>query len=400
MKVAILGAGDIGCAVGIALAVNGSSVTFIGRDSPTGRELQDAVCTGGALLVHSKWKVGLSAEACTASFTTDVARLSSADVILLACKRHHNAALAQTIIKHAKSSALLVVLQNGVGVEEELRQLGLGSAGPMPVQAVVNFNIVREILPERCGAIFHWTSPRVRTPPAFLLPSKIDHEDPSSKVVTSLLAATMDSAGLMATTTDDIGRAAYGKLIVNAGGNAINALSGVDIRSMIRTPGYRKLIIATCREVEAVYRASAIEFDGSSSAQYIRLLSLPSALVWLVSQMLIGTDGRASMWSDLHFRRPTEIEYLNGYVVALGKKAGVPTPVNARLCELVRAAEAANTGHPNLSPEAIARTLDVDVAETTVSGGGSLGAFICVAAIGVAAIVVAVRRAGVSVVNT
>ena len=183
----------------------------------------------------------------------------------------------------------------------------------------------------------------------------------------------------MASTTNDIDRAAYGKLIVNAGGNAINALSGLDIRSMIRSYGYRQLIIAVSREVEAVYAALQISYDGSGNAQYLTLLALPAPLLWLISQLLIGSDGRASMWSDLHFRRPTEIEYLNGHVVSLGKQAGVATPVNARLCELVRAAEAAQRGHPNLSPEAIAQTLDVDVdgprhtgVKCAIAGGGVL----------------------------
>ena len=304
----------------------------------------------------------MSAEACTSAFTTNLSKLAVADVIFLACKRHHNATLGPAIARHAKSSAVLVVLQNGVGVEEELRTL-IGKEGPSPSQAVVNFNIVREILPERRGAVFHWTTPRVRKPPAFLLPSSV-----------SDLAKEMDDAGLMTSTTPDIARAAYGKLVVNAGGNAINALCGLDIRSMVRISGYRKLISAVCLEVEAVYKAHGIEYDPSGSTQYLRLLSLPSPLLWLLSQLVIGASGRSSMWSDLHYRRPTEIEYLNGEIVALGKKAGVPTPLNSRLYELVRAAEAANAGHPNLSPEAIAGAhahVDVSFAKGGGAGAGA-----------------------------
>jgi 2-dehydropantoate 2-reductase len=361
MQVAVLGAGDIGCAVGIAFAAKGMKVTFIGRDSPTGCELCEAASAGGARLQHSRWSVSMSAEACASAFTTDLSKLAVADVIFLACKRHHNATLGPAIARHAKSSAALVVLQNGVGVEEELRAL-IGAGGPSPSQAVVNFNIVREILPERRGAVFHWTTPRVRKPPAFLLPSSV-----------SDLARMMDDAGLMTSTTPDIARAAYGKLVVNAGGNAINALCGLDIRSMVRISGYRKLISAACLEVEAVYKANGIEYDPSGSTQYLRLLSLPSPLLWLLSQLVIGACGRSSMWSDLHYRRPTEIEYLNGEIVALGKKAGVPTPLNSRLYELVRAAEAANTGHPNLSPEAIAAHVEVSFAKGGGAGAGGGG---------------------------
>lgn len=52
------------------------------------------------------------------------------------------------------------------------------------------------------------------------------------------------------------------------------------------------------------------------------------------------------------------MEYLNGHIVALGKDTGVPTPINTRLCELVREAERAARGHPCLAPEEIADGLD------------------------------------------
>lgn len=138
---------------------------------------------------------------------------------------------------------------------------------------------------------------------------------------------------------------------------------------------------AVCREVEAVYAANSIEYDGSGNAQYLRLLSLPSPLVWLISQLLISSDGRASMSGDLLYRRPTEIDFLNGHIVELGKRAGVPTPVNARLCDLIRAAETAQAGHPNLSGEQIAQTLE-GVVRISEAGGGGFGMVTLMAMVG------------------
>ena len=139
MNVAILGAGDIGCATGIALAADGAEVTFIGRASQTNEALVQAAIRGGARLQHGKgWSVGLSAEQCAASFTTDLTRLASADIILLACKRHHNTTVVPSIACHAKASALVVALQNGVCVADELRSL-LGDAGPTASHAVVKY---------------------------------------------------------------------------------------------------------------------------------------------------------------------------------------------------------------------------------------------------------------------
>jgi 2-dehydropantoate 2-reductase len=46
------------------------------------------------------------------------------------------------------------------------------------------------------------------------------------------------------------------------------------------------------------------------------------------------------MWEDLQAGRRTEIDYLNGEVVRLAESLGRTAPVNAKLIELIRAAEA------------------------------------------------------------
>jgi 2-dehydropantoate 2-reductase len=59
------------------------------------------------------------------------------------------------------------------------------------------------------------------------------------------------------------------------------------------------------------------------------------------------------MYEDLDRRRATEIEFLNGEIIRLGEKHGVATPVNRKIRDLVRAAEAAKAGSPMLSARAL-----------------------------------------------
>jgi 2-dehydropantoate 2-reductase len=47
-----------------------------------------------------------------------------------------------------------------------------------------------------------------------------------------------------------------------------------------------------------------------------------------------------SMLYDLRSGVPTEVDFINGAVVAAGRRAGVPTPYNETLADLVRAREA------------------------------------------------------------
>ncbi|KWE71195.1 hypothetical protein WL77_00645 [Burkholderia ubonensis] len=57
--------------------------------------------------------------------------------------------------------------------------------------------------------------------------------------------------------------------------------------------------------------------------------------------LAIDPLARSSMSDDLAARRPTEVEWINGEVVRLAAGFGASAPVNARLCALVHAAQAA-----------------------------------------------------------
>ena len=59
------------------------------------------------------------------------------------------------------------------------------------------------------------------------------------------------------------------------------------------------------------------------------------------------------MWEDLEKRRLTEVDYLNGEIVALAKKVGTTAPLNERIVALVHDVEARGEGSPKLSPEAL-----------------------------------------------
>jgi 2-dehydropantoate 2-reductase len=55
--------------------------------------------------------------------------------------------------------------------------------------------------------------------------------------------------------------------------------------------------------------------------------------------LAIDPLARSSMWEDLEAGRVTEVDWINGEVVRLGREYGVVTPVNDRLVELIRNAE-------------------------------------------------------------
>jgi 2-dehydropantoate 2-reductase len=87
----------------------------------------------------------------------------------------------------------------------------------------------------------------------------------------------------------------------------------------------------------------------------LRLLRLPDAIfaALLASVMKVDPQARSSMWEDLQRDRRTEIDYLQGVIIAIAERHGLQVPLSRRVLALVKAAEAAGKGSPKLTPEQI-----------------------------------------------
>ena len=85
------------------------------------------------------------------------------------------------------------------------------------------------------------------------------------------------------------------------------------------------------------------------------MLRLPDAVfaTLLGSTMKIDSEARSSMWEDLQRGRRTEIDYLQGVIIAIAERRGLQVPLSRRVVALVKSAEAAGKGSPRLTPEQI-----------------------------------------------
>jgi 2-dehydropantoate 2-reductase len=70
--------------------------------------------------------------------------------------------------------------------------------------------------------------------------------------------------------------------------------------------------------------------------------------------LAIDPLARSSMWDDLQAGRRTEVDYINGEIVALAKSKGVRAPLNARVVALIREAEQA---YVRWEPQALLKAL-------------------------------------------
>lgn len=323
--IAIAGAGSIGCFVGGMLADAGQEVRLLARP-----RVRDAIVTHGLRLTSFDDEERRIAAAHLA--ISDVAQdvLSDAAFVLVTVKSADTADMARLVAQFAPPDAVIVSLQNGVGNVAELQAL---CGGRQVLGAMVPFNVV-----SMGEGRFHRASS-----------GDIEiARDPQH------VAAALSFPGLSFRPSHDIEAVQWGKLLLNLN-NALVALSNLTLREELSQRGWRRLFADQIAEGLAAMRAAKIAPRAPTPVPVgllPHLLRLPDVLFQAVlgRSMKIDPQARSSMWEDLQCRRPTEIDYLQGVIVALAAKYGVPAPVNAKVRAAIKAAEATGEGPPGLRP--------------------------------------------------
>jgi 2-dehydropantoate 2-reductase len=157
--------------------------------------------------------------------------------------------------------------------------------------------------------------------------------------------------------TENIESVQWGKLLLNLN-NALNALSGIPLHEQLLDPRWRRVLAGQQAEALRLLHVAGIRpwSMGPLPANALpRILRLPTPLFRLLARSSVKIDrqARSSMWEDLERGRPTEIDQLQGEVIALADRLGREAPLNARVLELVKQAERAGSGSPRLGPEQI-----------------------------------------------
>jgi 2-dehydropantoate 2-reductase len=132
----------------------------------------------------------------------------------------------------------------------------------------------------------------------------------------------------------------WSKLTVNCMANPLAGLSGLGSAEVRSEPAPRRIAIRIAAEVirvggacghavEPIYGIDARRFvDAVEGRGHAEVETEMAASARFLS------GGRPSMLQDVMRRRRTEIDYLNGYVVAQGRRVGVPTPFNEAVVDL------------------------------------------------------------------
>ena len=133
--------------------------------------------------------------------------------------------------------------------------------------------------------------------------------------------------GLNSEIPEDMHRALWQKFMMNVGVNQTSAVLECPYGGLQRGTEAKKIVVSAMEEVVAL---SAYEDVHLGQADIDRALTVLDTL---------SPGGKCSMLQDVEARRPTEVAIFGGTVVELGKKHGVPTPVNDMLVRIIRAKE-------------------------------------------------------------
>ncbi|NLO90004.1 MAG: ketopantoate reductase family protein [Clostridia bacterium] len=314
MRIAVLGAGANGSVFGGFLAKAGHEVSLLGR-----KKHMDAVKKGG-LRIEGIWGEHLISHIKTAD---DESLLQPGyDLILITVKSYDTESMAPLAAKLLGKQGLVVSLQNGLGNEEIL---------------------AREIGGEKCAlgrVIFgaEVTAPgRVKVTvcadDVVLGPIKGDYPGECLKRIEKA-ASLINEAGIPCRYSGEVHKYIWAKVLYNCALNPLGALLGVNYGTLGDSPYARKIMDQMVREIFAVAEALGVELFWSRAEDYLREF---------YGNLLPPTkDHRPSMLQDIERGRRTEIDYLNGKIVEYGRGAGVDTPVNCCIADLVRFLEEKN----------------------------------------------------------
>jgi 2-dehydropantoate 2-reductase len=167
--------------------------------------------------------------------------------------------------------------------------------------------------------------------------------------VTARTRALAEMLGVVdgAQATDNLWGERWSKLCSNAMGNPVQGMSGLGTAEVMATPSGRAVTIRLAAESARVglalgYRVPKI---GAFPAEtWAAATDRPEAYDELDKKVTPalgpGRNWRASMAQDVIKRRRTEIDYMNGFVVARGREAGVFTPMSEVVVDIVRGIDA------------------------------------------------------------
>ena len=294
MNVIVVGAGAIGTLYAAKLSA-AAPVTVVSR----------ADRQGGAREIRV---TGLDDARANVTSAATLDTIAPDTTVFVTTKAYDAAGAMRPLVRLLNSDTTIVCLQNGLRVEDEVKALVRQRC--QVLRAITYFGAVLDAP--------YQVSLRARGYTSI-------EPGPASERIADLLTC----CGLSGRISGNIQREVWKKTIFNAVINPLTGMTGMEVGWIAdeRMDPLKRCIIAECI---AVARHDGVVFDGD--------------LTTTINETFRPSRNLSSTYQDLVKGRRTEIDFLNGAVVALGRQYGIECPVNAALVAIVKALEGPGHG--------------------------------------------------------
>jgi 2-dehydropantoate 2-reductase len=298
LKIGIIGAGSMGTLFGYHLA-QGADVTVLEANAQT-----SAAIAEGGLQINDE-------AARRVRVANNARELFGAQMLFLFVKAVDTLRALRPFAGELNPATPVISLQNGVGNADAIKT-ALGGAVPVVLGVTTESSLT--IGPGHVRSSVSGTT---------LIGSAS-----AAPATSRTIAEVLTHSGLRASVVYDIRPHLWGKLVANAAINAVSALLDCESGEIAKNANAAHLAESLAEEAAAVAAALKINLPFVNPWQY-------------VTQVIeVGADSKSSMAFDLESGHPSEIDHINGAVVAFGRRTGVPTPYNDAMVRLIKAKEA------------------------------------------------------------
>jgi len=305
MKVYVIGSGAMGSLFAGHLAKSGVDVVIAERNP----DIANQILNSGLRLTGVRGKLTVKIPVVMKTQADP-----SADLVIVCVKAYDTAAAVDQHLDLLKSAALVLSIQNGIGNIEEI-------AGRIGEESILAGTTTMGSFSVAPGIVNH-----VGDGETVIGEIRGGFSERAQRI-----ANLIENSGLKASVSDNIEKLLWTKLCVNAAINPLTAVMRVRNGVLTEHESTRNMMIAIVDEVIAVAREIGVELDRKEMRE------------WMFDVAQKTANNRSSMLSDLMGGKRTEIDFINGSVVKLGKQYGVAVPKNEALARLILAMEATRT---------------------------------------------------------
>jgi len=305
--VAVLGAGAMGCLFGGLLSEGGLEVTFIDK----WQEHVDKINKDGLKLVGTGGERTLKVKA-----TTDINSLGTFDVVIVQCKATDTRSAVEAAKHLFRKDTVAVSFQNGLGNEDVIAEVLGGAERVFGGQTLQGANI------EGPGVS------RIHTN----LVSYIGEWNGGCSQRCGRLARIFSAAGLPTEEDPDMKKKIWMKAIYNCVVSPLSTLMNLSHKDIYGRKDAIAVANGIIKEAVAVAQAEGLDISEKEGRECLDKV------------IASNQANKSSMCNDILAKRRSEIDYINGRILALAEKHGIEVPLNRTMTFCVKGIESHFTG--------------------------------------------------------